>query len=201
MDKGSRPDELTEWIACARPWTDRQPGKIRDLERFASRFKEWWGEVQPEGRRKDSLGRFIQHDEPEVDWDEIRFSGKNGLFTAVAGLCFWGQALGSDEARLFCVDWFDCVSDVSWVLNELVRTSLLPTASGPISQKADCSKATAKVRAKGTAKVKAKAKAKARVADDDLQVDGILSRSAKRRRVEKMGGNESGSVTTRSANR
>ncbi|EIM80059.1 uncharacterized protein STEHIDRAFT_29793, partial [Stereum hirsutum FP-91666 SS1] len=122
LEKGSRPTELTDWIACARPWTDRQPKKIRDLATFENHFREWWSEVQPEGRMKDDLGRFVQVDEPGVDWDDIRLSGKNGLWMVVAGLCFWGQALGSDEARLFCPPWFDCVSDVSWVLNELIRT-------------------------------------------------------------------------------
>lgn len=57
-----------------------------------------------------------------MDWDEIRFSGKNGMWMVVAGICFWGLALETEEERLMSLPWQDTLSDVNWVLNELNRT-------------------------------------------------------------------------------
>lgn len=189
MDKGSRPTELTDWIAYARPWNDRQPKKIHDLAMFENRFKQWWSEVQPEGRRKDNLGRFVQEDEPGVDWDEIRLSGKNGLWMVVAGLCFWGQALGSDEARLFCTAWWDCTSDVSWVLNELIRTFSSPSPSTSLTM---------------PRKKRAPSKTKAIPPDENVQADGGISTRAAKRRLEERGARgakEGSSIVTRSTKR
>lgn len=195
LEKGSRPQELTEWINSARPWNDNQMKRIKDLERYAARFKTWWGEIQPEGRSTTEDGDFMQKEDSDLDWEDIRVTGKNGLWTAVAGLCFWGQALGP-EGRMLCNDWYNCVTDLSWVLHELLWTS----SPAGVQYKALNLRTNAEKEEKAKASQKSKAKARARDHGVDVDVgdssEGVRTRS-KRLREDA----EQSSVRTRSSKR
>lgn len=120
MPRGARPEEMNEWLANKR--TFKTIKAIRSLSAFETRFFRWWTDVQPSERAKKEDGFCAQVDDG-VDWDRIRFTGRNGLVNVVVALFFWGMALGSEEARRDAVGWHKALKDVKFVLGHLVRSA------------------------------------------------------------------------------
>lgn len=109
-------------MSGSRPWTLSPVQKIKNVQDYGERFVQWWHFVQPPSRNFDSeTGQYRQVHEADVDWDDIRLSGRNGLWTAIAGLCHWGLCLRSEDARQSCRLWQYALADIDWVLQELAR--------------------------------------------------------------------------------
>lgn len=121
MTNRLRPKAITEWIGSARSWTIRHSARITDIEAFGRDFHAWWALLQPAERQWDDNGHFTRDDHAEIDWTCLRNSGKDGLWTAVAGVCYWGIALGSDQERIACSSWQQAVADLGWVFVQLMR--------------------------------------------------------------------------------
>lgn len=106
-----------------RPWKEEEVWDIGCVEKFEDDFTKWWFTIQPSGRSTDKEGHLRQDISDEIMWDEIRRSGRNGLWAVVVALYWWGSALGED--RDHCRGWWRALVDVSWVLFQL---SVVPPA-------------------------------------------------------------------------
>lgn len=121
MPKGARPNEMTEWIGGGRSF--KSVKAIRSIPVFEARFLDWWKNVQPSERAKDQDGWPLAESNVATNWDQVRFTGRNGLVSVLVALFFWGVALGSDEARRGSVGWQKALRDVKFVLGHLVRSA------------------------------------------------------------------------------
>lgn len=77
--------------------------------------------MQPEDRitKDDDLTRPAQ----TLDWDRLRVPGKNGVLSVVTTVRCWGVSVLSDSpGSKERVDWDTAVGDVSWALEQMLRT-------------------------------------------------------------------------------
>jgi len=109
----SCPEAVKAWIQRARApaWMPA----IVDTTAYEADFKLWWASVQPKWR-KSSAGKVV-FARVDGDWEEIRRPGLNGLLSIMAGLYFWGTALGKgDDGQK---GWKQAVADCQVALNAL----------------------------------------------------------------------------------
>lgn len=151
LPKGTRPQLVTDWIQSARPVNENVlKKKILDIRAFEDQFRAWWWKIQPAGRSRSDDGWPIQDDKAEVDWNKIRYSGLNGMWSIMIALCWWGAAFGSESERDSSA-WMVAVYDVRYVLWRLVETA--PAALADDSLGANSSKSREPV---GTSRKQAK---------------------------------------------
>lgn len=119
----SRPSQMSEWFKHGRKlsgqvWDGFCAG---DPDAFGERWGKWWSDLQPEGRRRNDGGMYLQ-DNADVDWDCLRKPGGSGFFLILVALVWWREMI---EARglqpLRTKDWEDSVKDVKWVLDCLIN--------------------------------------------------------------------------------
>lgn len=150
----------------------------------------WWASFQPDGRGHDEDGRFKQGGLNEVDWEPLEIVGKNGLWLAIAGLCFWGIAFQSESDRLLSDEWHYSVTDVTWVLHQLMCPSRQLAAPAPHAH------ADSEVMEQPSVRRQKRKIARATSDDED---DGVATRSSKRLRQGKDREEEGPSRATRSS--
>ena len=111
LSTANRPKAVKAWIQRARAPAWRPA--ITDTAAYEAEFKSWWAALQPKWR-KSSSGNvvFLRVD---GDWEEICWPGLNGMLSVMAGLFFWGIALGkgNDGQK----GWKQAVSDCQVALN------------------------------------------------------------------------------------
>ena len=113
LSTASRPEAIKAWIQRARAPAWRPV--ITDTAAYEAEFKVWWATLQPNWR-KSSSGNVV-FSRVDGDWEEIRRPGLNGMLSVMAGLFFWGMALGkSNEGQK---GWKQAVSDCHVALNAL----------------------------------------------------------------------------------
>ena len=110
-----RPPVVHDWVQRARKPTWRPaisaPGKS-----IADGFSTWWGANQPEWRAEG--GRDA---EDGCDWSAVNVHGPNGISTVMAVLFFWGIEEKTREDSASIARWKDALSDVSFVLDALLK--------------------------------------------------------------------------------
>jgi hypothetical protein len=112
LSKVDRPSEIDRWINGGRKATP----KIIDLAGFIGNWRKWWVHLQPESREKRKLRRIVQ---PGEAWEELRKGGVNGVFNVVVSLSWWSAvSQTATQQKAF----HEMVEDVSWVLDEMIRT-------------------------------------------------------------------------------
>jgi len=108
-----RPEAVKAWIQRARAPAWRPT--ITDTAAYEADFKLWWAALQPNWR-KSSSGDVV-FSRVDGDWEEVRRPGLNGMLSVMAGLFFWGMALGKrDDGQK---GWKQAVSDCQVALNAL----------------------------------------------------------------------------------
>ncbi|KAJ7917311.1 hypothetical protein B0H13DRAFT_2322553 [Mycena leptocephala] len=87
-------------------------------DRFAGRWWNWWGVVQPESRKNGDSEMRRADEVPREEWEEIgRMAGRNGVLLYVGALLWWGEAAAAaPEAEKLLEDWRLAVDDVAAVL-------------------------------------------------------------------------------------
>lgn len=119
LPKKTRPKEVSDWIQSARPFNHKSIGNLPDFE---TRIRDWWWQIQPQGRTRGENGWPLQQDDAAVDWEKARFSGLNGMWSIMIALCWWGVSLQTDSTRDGS-DWKLALYDVRYVLWRLVETA------------------------------------------------------------------------------
>ncbi|KAJ7670630.1 hypothetical protein DFH06DRAFT_1124945 [Mycena polygramma] len=113
----TRPTEIKEWIRGGRGVKMKNLPTVTNIEAYAVKWKNWWGEMQPKWRKRRDDGSWVVGGEYGTDWGRLDCSGLNGTVSFVAGLYFWGTAEShTDDSRR---EWEKCVMDVSWMLEGL----------------------------------------------------------------------------------
>ena len=105
---------------------------IVDAHIYGSEWVEWWTAAQPQ-ERETRQWPFSRETIGDMGWSKFPANGKDGIFLAVMGLSWWAPAIQSlDEAASF----EEAVTDLDWVVQELVRirTSLTPSPALSPSQ-------------------------------------------------------------------
>ena len=107
------PEAVKAWIQRARAPAWRPT--ITDTAAYEADFKSWWAALQPSWR-KSSSGDVV-FSRVDGDWEDVCRPGLNGMLSVMAGLFFWGVALGKhhDGQR----GWKQAVSDCQVTLNAL----------------------------------------------------------------------------------
>ncbi|PPQ82465.1 hypothetical protein CVT26_012727 [Gymnopilus dilepis] len=84
-----RPGCVTEWIKKQRLTTWRPT--IDDFIAYEAEYRKWWISMQPSWR----VSKEGDIDQLSVngDWGELRKAGMNGIYSILACLFFWGDAL------------------------------------------------------------------------------------------------------------
>ncbi|KAJ7600449.1 hypothetical protein C8J56DRAFT_767136, partial [Mycena floridula] len=112
-----RPMEV-EW------WTKRKripTPEIRDVAHFGTQWWNWWREVNPVWRRKE--GNLLGQD-GDGSWEVLAISGINRLLSPLMCLRWWFGAGGEKDPL-----WREAVSDMSWVLDQLIESQYVPFVS------------------------------------------------------------------------
>ena len=113
-----RPPAVGDWVQRA-----RSPKYYPDLhvDEYAISFWKWWICLQPDWRRieQDTTLRAIGG-----SWKTLDKPGTNGWPSIIAGLFFWGKALGKGSDKV--ASWSLAVDDACWVLQQLCETRLVP---------------------------------------------------------------------------
>jgi hypothetical protein len=102
-----RPACIAVWIACARLPKWWPP--IKDVEQFEEEFWNWWKGLQPGWRKDLQWG--------DGDLATLHKPGANGVVSVLAGLFYWGMALGDHPEG--SSGWSQAVEDVNWLLHHL----------------------------------------------------------------------------------
>ncbi|KAJ3714509.1 hypothetical protein C8R42DRAFT_246118 [Lentinula raphanica] len=114
----SRPKELTRWIMNGR--YNRRGNEPRfgssELANFGKSFMNWWTSLKESAFGSQSQGQRNKGN----GWGTLDVSGKNGWFSIVVCLKWWGMGLGEHRQEALGVEWRQSVNDVRCTLNELV---------------------------------------------------------------------------------
>ncbi|KAJ3722375.1 hypothetical protein C8R42DRAFT_720753 [Lentinula raphanica] len=114
----NRPKELTRWITNGR--YDRRGNEPRferdELANFGKAFVNWWTSLKQttsEPKRGGSGRR-------GNGWGTLNTSGKNGWFSIIVCLKWWGMGLGEHRQQVLGNDWHQSVNEVRITLNDLI---------------------------------------------------------------------------------
>lgn len=118
MPTSPRPEEVGWWFRIGRRLFGRKNiPEIKSIPVFEDLWMRWWSAAQPEWRNTNSWP--FSRDEAAVhDWGTLLLGGKDSLFLVVTSLGWWIHA--RDPAADSKVD--DAISDVSWVIKQLVSS-------------------------------------------------------------------------------
>ncbi|PPQ76699.1 hypothetical protein CVT26_004469 [Gymnopilus dilepis] len=96
LKTSDRPSCITEWIRKQR-LTSWRPN-INDFDAYEAEYHKWWISMQPPWR----VSKEGDVDQLSVngDWGELRKAGMNGIYSILAGLFFWGDALTANTQVL-----------------------------------------------------------------------------------------------------
>lgn len=129
--KNKRPSQIDHWIRSGRTKLSTPRISSRNRPKFGEDLCGWWWAAQTTGRhgREPWLRPLIQNvwQEVEDEADEwisnLRKPGKDGIYTFVAGLVWWGAALWErlEEDKQEVEKWEKLVDDVAWVCEILVK--------------------------------------------------------------------------------
>ncbi|KAJ3769386.1 hypothetical protein FB446DRAFT_220725 [Lentinula raphanica] len=123
----NRPKELTRWIMNGR--YDRNGNEPRfendELVDFGRAFVTWWTSLMQtvSEPKRGGLKR------KRIGMDTLNTSGKNGWFSIVVCLKWWGMGLGEHRAGVLGNDWRQSVKEVCLTLDELV------TLNAPVAER------------------------------------------------------------------
>ncbi|KAK7017234.1 hypothetical protein R3P38DRAFT_3201625 [Favolaschia claudopus] len=129
LGRTRRPIEIGGWVNRGRKWglppsvgmlLGRRTSVGQGAQLWVPRWWGWWSEMQPAEREKTEDGGLTR---PEAaDWSALaKMYGINGLMLVMASLCWWGSSaerFGGDDK----VEWLAAVSDVTWVLEQLLES-------------------------------------------------------------------------------
>ncbi|KAJ7755134.1 hypothetical protein B0H16DRAFT_1315947 [Mycena metata] len=104
-----RPMEVGWWIQRAR----RTPPKIKQADAFATSWIGWWIELNPKGRVAAGPDKMLRT-EGQSGWEGLT-ARVNGLLSVLMSLKWWKDAVEEEG------DWEIAVSDVTWVLRQLLK--------------------------------------------------------------------------------
>ncbi|PBK72084.1 hypothetical protein ARMSODRAFT_1016070 [Armillaria solidipes] len=114
-----RPSQVDLWIQNAR---GRDPTPITNRAAFTSAWWSWWRNLQPAWRELEGKGPMGPECrvQDQGDWSGLIRPGQNGLYSVVASLDWWGDAVGrNSDAR---EEWRMAIDDVNWVMDCIVRS-------------------------------------------------------------------------------
>lgn len=125
VPKTGRPQEVGAWIVRGRKW--RLPPCIgQDLgtrevpNSWVGMWWKWWKCMQPEERAASADEVLSRPD--TADWSGLAgMYGDNGLLQVMATLEWWGGAVAKGLPAVQD-EWLAAVSDVTWVLGELLES-------------------------------------------------------------------------------
>lgn len=120
-----RPLLLTTWVRDGRGRTCFPA--ITNVPKFADGWWLWWSYLQPGWRsRKRPLSRDSSFNDDENVWSKLIAPGANGMLGVVVCVYWWGKAelnkeiAGAVKVQGRVEDWEEAVTDVEWVLKELI---------------------------------------------------------------------------------
>ena len=88
---------------------------IKSVQTYEDEWVQWWTKAQPDWRSVETWP--CPKDDPGTeDWGSLFSSGKDGLYIVVMSLSWWAHALDpAVDSKIY-----DAVSDVSWVMEQLI---------------------------------------------------------------------------------
>ena len=108
------------WIRVLRADVNKVP-VIEDVEEYARRWWEWWGNLQPDWRQRDTAGRPLARG--KGDWTALRKPGRNGIRIVLLSLAWWGLIVADTRRDSYSAvaheDWSTASKDVAWVVSKL----------------------------------------------------------------------------------
>ncbi|KAJ7838567.1 hypothetical protein B0H13DRAFT_1650609 [Mycena leptocephala] len=107
-----RPKQVANWIQYVR----KGPAKpeITDAHAFGEQWWGWWMRMNPEWRGTTDTGR-PQKIQVGEEWDELDYSGPNGVLNAIICLRWWRDAIGEGNEE----GWKEAAEEVSWVMETM----------------------------------------------------------------------------------
>ncbi|KIM81007.1 hypothetical protein PILCRDRAFT_9053 [Piloderma croceum F 1598] len=114
-----RPAQLTHWVQDG-----RRGGTlplVSNIPLYCKTWWMWWIALQPERRNTERpLVRTAYGD----SWTSLMAPGANGILGVVATLYWWGKAIVGNEGEESVTvkeEWLEAVSDVTWMVEGLLR--------------------------------------------------------------------------------
>ena len=88
---------------------------IESVQTYEDEWVQWWTKAQPDWRSVETWP-FPKDDPGTEDWGSLFSSGKDGLYIVATPLSWWAHALDpAVDSKIY-----DTVSDVSWVMEQLI---------------------------------------------------------------------------------
>jgi hypothetical protein len=117
----NRPAEVHYWISRGRA---TQP-TVDKVAKFEKKWWKWWKALQPEWRAiSDVVGALDSSHRLDLvdgaDWSAVNKHGRNGFYSVMATLVWWGVALPAPSTT--DEGWMAAVQDVGWVLASLLES-------------------------------------------------------------------------------
>ena len=100
---------------------------IADTAAYIEGWTGWWTACQPTGRATASWP-FAREPLASTQWGRLLNGGKYGIFLFVMALSWWAKSLGPATSPQSLTS---AVSDVKWVLHQLVDALTAPPAPEP----------------------------------------------------------------------
>ena len=118
-----RPDEVGAWLKNP---TGSHP-VISNSAAYTESWKAWWIECQPQGR---VVAPWPPPREPlaATQWGRLTNGGKYGVFLFVMSLSWW---VGSSDLAPRSPELAAVISDLEWVLRQLIDVLAAPTLDTP----------------------------------------------------------------------
>ena len=115
----NRPAEVCYWISRGRA---TQP-TVDKVAEFEKKWWKWWKGLQPEWRAmSDVVGPLDSSHRLDLadgaDWSAVNKHGRNGFYSVMATLVWWGVALPAPSNT--DGGWMAAVQDVGWVIAGLL---------------------------------------------------------------------------------
>ncbi|KAI5999681.1 hypothetical protein EDD15DRAFT_2160530 [Pisolithus albus] len=122
------PEVIHWWISRAR--TGCPP--IQDVHKFSTTFWTWWCELQPAWRKTlmPETAKFVPALRTVAgEWKELDKPGLNGFLSVITALKWWGAEIDIGDAQSTL--WNVAVSDVSWVMEQLIESCSINDDDSP----------------------------------------------------------------------
>ncbi|PPQ77494.1 hypothetical protein CVT26_006140 [Gymnopilus dilepis] len=110
-----RPTCVGDWIQRRRSTTWRPAFDLPDMEK---KFFKWWASLQPEWRILED--ERINFSAVDGDWEDLRRTGLNGLYSLFVALFYWGINVAHGTQAYD--RWLDAVRDVQLACNKMVES-------------------------------------------------------------------------------
>ncbi|KAG1846961.1 hypothetical protein C8R48DRAFT_616016, partial [Suillus tomentosus] len=112
LSSNYRPPAIHWWISRARTGQPLIP------ENFSMTFWSWWCAIQPAWQNMSPSTSFEAPRHNNNDWSPLDKPGKNGFWSVLAALKWWGCAnsTGCDDPL-----WHAAIDDVKWVMEHIME--------------------------------------------------------------------------------